>query len=67
MSDLLRGPVGWAFARLIENLFTRLSTALVDNHGQPSPCAGCREKAMKAPKNFARYQFLAKRFLKLGR
>lgn len=59
--------MGWAFARVIEKLFTRLSTALVDNHGQPSPCAGYREKAMKAPKNFARYQFLAKRFLKLGR
>ncbi|MBP8237229.1 MAG: hypothetical protein KAX63_05880 [Pseudomonas sp.] len=40
MSDLLRGPVGWAFARLIENLFTRLSTALVDNHGKPSTYAG---------------------------
>jgi uncharacterized membrane protein YkvA (DUF1232 family) len=28
---------------------------------------GCREKAMKAPKNFMRYQFLAKRFFKAGR
>jgi hypothetical protein len=32
--------MGWAFARVIEKLFTRLSTALVDNHGEPSGHAG---------------------------
>src|SRR3990167_7485074 len=33
----------------------------------PVDTRGCRERAMKTPKNFARYQFLAKRFLKAGR
>ena len=40
MPDLWSGLMGWAFARLIQNLFTRLSTALVDNPSQPSQHAG---------------------------
>ena len=33
----------------------------------PAGTRDCRGRVMKAPKNFARYQFLARRFLKAGR
>ena len=59
--------MGWAFAGVIDKLFTRLSTALVDNLSQPSNCAGLLEMTMKTPRNFARYQARAKRFLSAGR
>lgn len=40
MPDLCRSRMGWAFARLMKNLFTRLSTDSVDNLKQPSRHAG---------------------------
>jgi uncharacterized membrane protein YkvA (DUF1232 family) len=67
MPYLLRGRMGWAFAGVVDKLFTRLSTGLVDNLSQPSNCAGLPEKTMKTPRYFARYQALAQRFIKAGR
>lgn len=67
MSDLLRGRMGWAFEGVIDKLFTRLSTGLVDNPGRPSGGAALLEMRMNIPKRFPRYLSLAKRFLKAGR
>jgi len=40
MPDLWQDRMGRAFGTLIQNLFTRLSTALVDNPRQPSKHKG---------------------------
>ena len=56
-----------AFGKLLTDLFTRLSTALVDNRDEPAKLAGYGGGRVKAPWNFARYLPVAERLLVRGR
>src|SRR6218665_3591998 len=56
-----------AFARIINNLCTRLSTGIVDNLCQASKHAVCGESFMNIPRHLKRYFRLAQPILARGR
>lgn len=67
MFDLLYGPVAWAFALVVEDVFTGLSTGLVDNLPRLSGGAVLLEVTMKYRAVGDRYLRQARRVLSRGR
>lgn len=67
MFDLLSGPMAWAFALVVKDVFTGLSTGLVDNPSGLSCTAVLREVTMKYRAVGNRYLRQAGRVLSRGR
>ncbi len=67
MFDLLYGPVAWAFALVVKDVFTGLSTGLVDNLPRLSGGAVLLEVTMKYRAVGDRYLRQARRVLSRGR